>query len=1385
MAMRFDIRGPIDVEKFRHALGDIVRANDAMRSVIEVVEGVPQQRVLDYQRLPLEFLDFSSDRDSLKRCEEEIERRTARHIDLSRANFDTALIKLEPSRHIWFFNQHHLFTDIKSIELIFKEVSKRYWIHTTPESSQEDVEASELPQFANYLAMEHRKQEHSQVTSQDEFARQISFYHRTIRARQTPAYRVEKILSRIETGRLRRLAAQPGFSTLSQELSLFNIIATAFSAYLYRVSDIEEITVGCPVHNRATLDLKKTIGLFIELFPLELVVDPEDTFVSLHEKVENAAFEHLKMASSSKSLAKAVRGYNVVMNYITAEFADFATIPCEAYWLHNHHMDPQHDLRFQIMDFGGDGELRFCFDINKELMDQEQGSAALSHFINVFDALLSAPESRISETRLSSEAEARDLIKEFSSTHITKSVSEHAFEGYTVLNRLNQLVADTPEAIAATIGKDQITYSELDHISGHLAHFILQKVDNPELVGVCAARSFDLLIAIFAILKSGAAFVPLDPAYPDERLHQICSGAGLRLVLTDAHQRERLGHLCELTIEICSLDKGHDEDYPIELPEAQPENNAYVIFTSGSTGDPKGVVVRHRALWHYVTWAAEAYCKDIDTSAAVFPLYSSIGFDLTITSIFVPLFIGGSIKIYPRHHDTVDLSIFDVIQDDDVDVIKLTPAHLSLLAGMNLNNIRAHTLILGGEDLATAVAERARKMFKPGIRIFNEYGPTEAVVGCMIHQYTPKTDNGASVPIGRPADGVNIYLLDAGGNPVPEGVTGELWIGGERMSSGYFNQPNLTKERFHPDPFLASGVMYKTGDLARVNSRKQLVFQGRKDTQVKIRGVRIETAEISHAVRSHPLVGEGHVSVLQPSVMAHTESLHYCIVCGLASNYPGVSFDHSGKCNQCRDFESYRDLAASYFRTMPELRNLLKSLSTSKRGQFDVMMLLSGGKDSTYALYQICAMGLNVFAMTLDNGYISDGAKANIRRSISDLGIEHEFVTSAAMNEIFADSLNRHSSVCYGCFKTIYTLAINSAHQHGIPVVVTGLSRGQMFETRLTKQVFEHSEFDPDLIDQEVLEARKIYHRIPDKVTECVDMSLFASDDIFDEIKFVDFYRYCDVSMEEMYAFLEKNAPWTRPADTGRSTNCLINDTGIYVHKNKAGYHNYALPYAWDVRLGHKQREAALEELNDQIDASRVHEILQEINFQDTDSLENNNQKKLVVYYTGSELVDTEELRAYLLARLPEAMVPTYFVHVDHIPLTTNGKVDETALPDPRNERPKLSQAVIPAKTATEKELVRIWREALRINQVGIYDNFFDLGGDSIIAIQIVVRAGEHSISITPNQLFFHQTIHQLAEAADTENSRSLEKQAEKSEPFSLVKQDASIIDNLSSLLDN
>ena len=240
---------------------------------------------------------------------------------------------------------------------------------------------------------------------------------------------------------------------------------------------------------------------------------------------------------------------------------------------------------------------------------------------------------------------------------------------------------------------------------------------------------------------------------------------------------------------------------------------------------------------------------------------------------------------------------------------------------------------------------------------------------------------------------------------------------------------------------------------------------------------------------------------------------------------------------------------------MKELEELFEESKRRHASEHDCLLLLSGGKDSTYALCRLVDMGLSVYAFTLDNGFISDGAKENMQRVTEALGVPLEIATTPAMNAIFRDSLKRFSNVCHGCFKTIYTLSLNRAAELGIPIIVTGLSRGQMFETRLTPEMFRDSGRTAEEVDAAVLAARKIYHRVDDEVARSLDVRIFEDDRVLETVRFVDFYRYCDVDLAEIMAHLERSVPWIRPPDTGRSTNCLINDAGIYVHMRERGFH--------------------------------------------------------------------------------------------------------------------------------------------------------------------------------------------------------------------------------------
>jgi acyl carrier protein len=416
------------------------------------------------------------------------------------------------------------------------------------------------------------------------------------------------------------------------------------------------------------------------------------------------------------------------------------------------------------------------------------------------------------------------------------------------------------------------------------------------------------------------------------------------------------------------------------------------------------------------------------------------------------------------------------------------------------------------------------------------------------------------------------------------------------------------------------------------------------------------------------------------------------------------------------------------------------------------MMLLSGGKDSTYALCRLVDLGLRVYAFSLDNGYISTQAKDNIRRVVKALGVDHEFATTSAMAAIFRDSLSRFSNVCNGCFKTIYTLSMTRAHQLRIPTIVTGLSRGQMFETRLTPELFRQGRTADD-VDAAILAARKAYHRADDEVARSLDVSLFRDDRIFDDVSITDFYRYSDVELDEMLAYLQRRVPWMRPSDTGRSTNCLANDAGIYIHVKERGYHNYALPYSWDVRLGHKTRAAAIHELHDQLDVGRVRGILADIGYDERRSDATSDATAtpaMVAYIVAARDVTDKELRRHLADRLPAPLIPSYFTRVSAIPLSASGKVDERALAMLGTGPATPREAPVPPQGIVEQRIAAVWAEVLGIGNIGSNSSFFELGGTSLGAMEAVLRiCAEFGVDLPLQAIFTSNTVSQLANAVE------------------------------------
>ncbi|EKU98796.1 non-ribosomal peptide synthase/amino acid adenylation enzyme [Leptolyngbya sp. PCC 7375] len=1322
MAFLFTLSGEIEPVHFQAAFQALVERSDALRMVIEEVDGVPQRRVLPQVDYEVPILDFSDRENPQAEARTWAENRSQTLFELSKRLFDTALIRLSSDCYAWYISQHHVITDIQSVHLIYQTIGDFYHRSIAGNLS----EAPTLPAYGDvsFPSPSSRAIDYWQQQQ----ANSVDLYHRSASQVSSRTRRVSWELGPERTAALKRLAMNSDARALTPQLSLFNLVAGILLAYLHRVSSSNQVAFATPAHGRPTTLLKETIGVFIELFPLQADIEPGETFASLLRKVSHASGGMLRYAQPGASQFAPSRDVNVVLNFIHAKLSDFGgRRPVSLEWIHPGAGDPRHHLRLQVHDFDDRGSLQLHFDFNCDLFEPELQKRATGHFLALVDAVLADLHQPIAEVKIVTDLEKADLTELGKCDRIDVT--------QTVVQQFEEQVERTPDAVAVSCDNETLTYQQLNARANQLANYLQQQgVTSETPVGICLRRSMEMLVAIWAVLKAGGAYVPIDPSHPNERIAHILRDTQVCWVLTQSEFTVRLNSHA-VNIQMDTLDLTSQPNTNLNNPSTINQL-AYLLYTSGSTGKPKGVAVEHRGLANYVNWAIQQYVRG---RTLAFPLFSPFTFDLTVTSIYVPLLSGGQVVIYPEGDEAIDLSLQQIFQDNAVDVIKLTPSHLALVKGMTIGS-RVKTLILGGEDLKTSLAGAIANASDQPIEIYNEYGPTEATVGCMIHRFELEPDAPTSVSIGKPAAGSEIYLLDDQLNLVPQGAVGEIFIGGPGLARGYLNRPELTAERFVDR---GDQRLYRTGDLGRWQENGQLTYLGRGDRQVKIHGTRIELGEIEAALVDHPGVTASAVSLGQSVVPVQAGPVTYCTRCGIASNYPGIAFDHGGVCDICQTYETYRDRTEQYFKSIDEFKSRLEAARQRKQGEYDCMMLLSGGKDSTYALAQLVTMGLKVFAFTLDNGYISEQAKDNIRRVVKTLGVDHQFGTTPAMNDIFVDSLNRHCNVCNGCFKTIYTLSMQLAYEREIPCIVTGLSRGQFFETRLTEEwfteLFGQSEFDVDQIDETILAARKAYHRTDDAVSQLMDVAVFQTDDIFERVEIIDFYRYCDVELAEMLSFLKDQVPWIRPSDTGRSTNCLINNVGIHLHTQKRGYHNYALPYSWDVRMGHKTPAAAIDELNDEIDVAEVERILQEIGYED----EQINKAQLAAYYVGH--ASTADLRHFLTQRLPSNLVPAYFIQLESMPLTANGKVDFSALPDPKASRPELQSEFVAPATAVEKTLAKLWQQVLKLDRIGIHDNFYELGGDSIMAIQIAARMSEAGFSLSPNQIFQHPTLAKLS----------------------------------------
>lgn len=857
--------GPVDVSVLQRSLNEVIRRHEILRTYFIVENGKPAQLTLPSLSLDLPQMDLrnlpASQRESemLKILRAEVlQPFSLEKIPLLRA----LLIRLHENEYGFLLTLHHIITDWWSFNLIQKELSIIYQAFATGQPSPLPEPAIQYADFAAWQQRWLHSREAEELTAH--WKQQLAGAPHVL---ELPTDR-PRPTAQTFTGKtcpvnlptslcesLKSLARQENATTYMATLGVFQLL-------LQRYTGQNDFLIGSPSANRHRSGTENMIGYLLNTMVLRAQLGDNPTVREFLRRTRSLVLDtythqdmpfgelvaHLRperdlsrLPLVQVSFVFLMTGEQSAIGELSAsEVGGLTFIP-----LQFDQGTARYDITFGLWETP-EG-LAGHFEYNTDLFDAATMRQMAVHFRTLVESMVANPYARISELAMLSEAEKQQLLVAWNDTQSDYAVDQ------TLTTLFEEQVERTGEAVAVVCGDERLTYAELNERANQLAHHLrLLGVGAEVVVGILVERSVEMIVGLLGIIKAGGAYLPLDTAYPSERISYMLEDAGASVLLTQQSLNQKVALK---GADVVCIDShwpeisSHSGENPIS--NATSDNLVYVIYTSGSTGQPKGVMVHHRGVVNYLRWCTTAYTTG-DMKGA--PLHSSVGFDLTVTSLFFPLLTGQHVVIVPETQGIEGLSTA-LATEGGFGLVKITPSHLQVLSHL----LRPETIegcaqvfVIGGEAMKGESLSFWRR-HAPNTRLINEYGPTETVVGCCAYEVPAGEVKAGAVPIGRPVANMQVYVLDEWMKPVPIGVVGELYIGGAGVARGYLNSPALTAERFVPSPYASEGGarLYRSGDMARYLSGGEIEYVGRRDRQVKVRGFRIELGEIESALAQH------------------------------------------------------------------------------------------------------------------------------------------------------------------------------------------------------------------------------------------------------------------------------------------------------------------------------------------------------------------------------------------------------------------------------------------------------------------------------------------------------------------------------------------------------
>lgn len=852
--LTMEIQGEINVECLNEAFLTLQANNEVLRSVFNWDKASqPLQIILKKQSVDFVFNDFTSeDRQSLV-FEKYLIDDQKKRFDLTSHAYRVALIKTGHSSFTFIITHHHILYDGWSTGILLKELFS-YYDQILKQKEVEVIEKTPYETVQKALGEKYLSEAEN------------SFWKEYLIAYEPQSF-FPFLDSKKNNEEITKLTFEAPLQVLSDFAAAHHVtqaavLYTAYGLLLQIYQNSPDVVFGTTVSNRDgnIHGMDNVVGNFINTIPLRLKESPNKSLIEIVIDVNKALIERNEFNKTSYFEIKQLLNIDarqplfdtalVVENYPLDEKIIREN---EHFNLSLRSLYENTDLPLLIAIYLKDPMI-FEVTIKEALVDKTFVESFIGDFIKVLEQIIKQGDEKAETLTILSEIGLKDLLETLNDT------STKAPEKLAPLDLFRSQVKKTPDNIAIEFKENQLTYAQLDHLSNKIGAYLqtTKGVGSLSRVGVFLNRSEQLIPYLLGIIKTGAAFVPIDPTLPSARVSSIVSSADLNLMIIDNlaldsdNKNWNILNIEEVSLE--NLDDANFEKVPIKHDDL-----LYIIYTSGSTGEPKGVMITHGNVGNYLMHAANHYlpasCK------ASFALFTSISFDLTITSIFTPLVTGSKLMVYEESADP--LLVEQVIKGGKSNVFKLTPSHLRIIKEStwikeNFESLGAITFIVGGEMLESYLAQSIHKLFSGNIKIYNEYGPTEATVGCMVYEYNP-ADTTLSVPIGMPIHNTQVYILDRYQRLLPVGVAGELHVSGAGLSPGYFNNELLTCEKFITHPFIDGKKIYKTGDKVLWDKDAKILFLGRMDEQLKIRGYRIEPGEIAHHLLKYEEVKEVRV----------------------------------------------------------------------------------------------------------------------------------------------------------------------------------------------------------------------------------------------------------------------------------------------------------------------------------------------------------------------------------------------------------------------------------------------------------------------------------------------------------------------------------------------